>query len=540
MNNAINTSSREIPTYQMEDSGVKRTIIFLVCIVLYILSFVFLYRRGITEYIAYLFVFIVNFIFPFVWLKDFRQFMNFNFGDTRDLLSNGQSSISQMLMQFRSIAMYAVIALQMITLLFVLLKNENVRKMKSMNKDEYESRDEGSNLDTKNGQTEYRDKVILNIFVTIMATIWAFIGHTFSLPTLSETMKNAGGNISVFDEYIYISDAFRHSDDNTAFIQNIRWLLSKPFYIIQELEKKWSQFTEKIKFPVPIKILLFYVVSFVTLFFGFFFRATDNPNQSNYRIINLTGPFTPMFERNISHYRNWSLFLLTSILSIILAFGLNFIQKMTSISKTALQIFGSILVLSLFAVIFGNSMKILPDTMAVKTAIFALLAIVFALVGTPIVLVILQIFAEMSFLKLPMEWFGQVYSSISGTSTNFSYSTTLNNGPWLTILFALIFIFWFSFIFGFGLKHNWLSGNNTKPFLLFNAILISMGVSLYFGFSSCFPVGTILYSVLKNVIDFILLFAAPIILIILSVVQFFLAFKNNQKYKQYANLRKKE
>ena len=160
MNDTINTSTKETLIPTIDDSGVKRTIIFFICIVLYILSFVFLYQRGITEYIAYVFVFIVNFIFPFVWLKDYRQFMHFNFGNTRDVLWNSSSSISQIFMHIRSNAIYVVLGLQMITMLFILLKNENVRKMKSMNKNEYASREEKNNLDTKNHHTEYKDNVI--------------------------------------------------------------------------------------------------------------------------------------------------------------------------------------------------------------------------------------------------------------------------------------------------------------------------------------------------------------------------------------------
>ena len=353
-------------------------------------------------------------------------------------------------------------------------------------------------------------------------------------------MKFSGGNISIFDEYIHISDSFLNSTSNTTFIQNIRWLLHQPFYMIQSLDTKWSQFTEKIKIMPSLKIFSFYTISFIVLFFGIFFRTTENPNQTDYRIVNLKGPFTPMFERNISHYRNWSLFLLTSVVSIILAFVMNGIQKMTSISKTTIQILSAIMVLSLFAIVFGNSMKILPDIPSVKTAIFALLAIVFSLVGTPIILVILQIFAEMNLLKYPIEWVSNLYSQVSGKPVSFSYTNTLNSGSLLSNLFVLISLFCFAFIFGYGLHHNWLSSENTKPFLLFNAILICMGVSLYVGFSSCFPTGTILYTVLKNMFDFILLFGAPIILIILSIVQFIFAFKNYQKYKQYEKLKKKE
>jgi hypothetical protein len=540
MNDTINTPSKDTMVPQMDDNGVKKTIIFFICIVLYILSFVFLYQRGITEYIAYVFVFIVNFIFPFVWLKDYRQFMHFNFGNIRDVMSNGSSSISQIFMHIRSNAIYVVLGLQMITMLFVLLKNENVRKMKDMNKDEYASREEKNNLDTKNHQTEYKDNVILNIFVTITVTTWALIANTFSLPTLSETMKHSGGNISIFDEYIHISDAFLKSSSNTSFIQNLRWLLNQPFFMIESLDNRWAQFTDQFRMMPSIKILLFYAISFVTLFFGIFFRTIENPNQSDYRIVNLKSPFTPMFERNISHYRNWSLFLLTSVFSIILTFILNGIQKMTSISKTTMQVLGSVLIFSLFAIIFGNSMKILPDSAAVKTAIFALLAIVFSLIGTPITLVILQIFAEINLLKYPIEWISGLFARMSGKPVSFSYMNTLNSGPLLSGLFALFSLFWFSFIFGYGLHNNWLSSNNTKPFLLFNAILICMGVSLYVGFSSCFPTGTILYTVLKNVIDFILLFGAPIIIVILSIVQFVYAFKNYQKYKQYEKLKKKE
>ena len=50
----------------LDTSPTKRMVMYFVSILMYIISFTYLFKHQTSEYIAYVFVFIVNACFPFV------------------------------------------------------------------------------------------------------------------------------------------------------------------------------------------------------------------------------------------------------------------------------------------------------------------------------------------------------------------------------------------------------------------------------------------------------------------------------------------
>ena len=56
----------------------SKAVYYVLCIVVYIISFIYLFNYKSTEYIAYIITFILNCIFPFIWLEDLQKFLRFH------------------------------------------------------------------------------------------------------------------------------------------------------------------------------------------------------------------------------------------------------------------------------------------------------------------------------------------------------------------------------------------------------------------------------------------------------------------------------
>lgn len=521
-----------LPTFAANNwhiESTKQVILYIVSIILYIISFIHLNKKGSSEYVAYIFVFILNVLTPFIWLGSYRDIVFNNFGNFSHMYENGKGNLGNILMQYRSWGIYITFFLLFLSMLFVLMKNEDVRRMLKMNKDDENMREGKSNLDTLNKTTEQNDKSIFAILVTIIVTIWSLVGHTFSLPT----EKDYG--VSFFENMLYIQESYLQKD-NTGFIRNIRWLLTLPKLFIQTIETKWMSQMDRIRTTPLVKSFSFYCITFIAVFFGIFVRIPIRPHRykimDRFNIVNMESPFPQKFERNIHSFRDFSMFVLCSLISIVLAIIMYTFGKSTSMSKGILQFLTSAFVIIIFASMFGKKFDILPDSASVKSLIFFFLSIVFGLLGTPVILGILQIFTETGIFELPIKAFSEMLG------TPISYARTLNVGSLLNVLFMLIFLFLTFFIFGFGMKNNWVSNDNGKSMTMFNVILVCMALSLYVGLSTSYPISTLLYSMIKNTMEVVLIFIAPLALVILAIVQFIFAFKNHEKYKRFGEIKK--
>lgn len=459
------------------DEGFNQVFAFFVCLILYGIAFVQLFQRGSSEYIAYVFVFIVNAIFPFVWIHDFRNF-----------IKNSQfKEPVKTLLLYREFGVYIALVVQFVSMLLVLLKNENVRKFNLVN-------DKSHTLQTSDKSTETNDSIILSLMVSIVTIVWALIGHTFSdSPVLQEAAT---------------------SSVSTPLVDTLKWLQNQPYNMFRFIHTGWRRRIDKVNATPLFKACAIYLAAFVTFFLGVFIRPRTFKNQENHKsidyidIINMSPTFSSSFDQNLNSYR-----LLTAFFMSILSIGgfasvSNLVGSMVGLGSFPIKLCifaGSIFI---FGIIFGTCDKTMSSAMAIKRNIFFLLSIVFSILGTPVVLSFLQFLYEIGF----MTWL----HGGAGVFAMVSFIIGLS----LTV-----------FMYVFGLSSNWLENNNSKEFLLFNVILVCMLLSLFLSISLATK-DLFLYTFIKSIVENVLLYLAPCAIVVLSLIQLYYASVNFKKFNK--------
>ena len=80
-----------------ESREIMKVVYYIMSIILYIISFKYLFENKNTEYSAYIFLFILNSISPFLWIEDFRRILN---GLNINPLKNPSKNLLMMLKSF--------------------------------------------------------------------------------------------------------------------------------------------------------------------------------------------------------------------------------------------------------------------------------------------------------------------------------------------------------------------------------------------------------------------------------------------------------
>ena len=264
---------------------------FVVPIILYIISFFQLFNHSSAEYLSWILLFILNNTFPFVWMKEFVK-MGALVGKSE------KASGSMILYSYMSIIV--TYFFQFIILLFVILKNENVRRGKER-RGEYE-KEGNQNIKTNNFGVELRDKIISILFITSNVLIWVMVGDLFS--TYLDPTKT---DIGVLREDFPIGTRIK------AFTDLIPGILDS-------MDRNWHGLLSVLMpFPNLSKAFLMYCITFLIVIFSFFirfkYRRIDQDKQKDisgnrslvtddYDIVNIGNLFGDDFYNNIIHYRN--------------------------------------------------------------------------------------------------------------------------------------------------------------------------------------------------------------------------------------------
>ena len=228
---------------------------FIVPIVMYCVSFPYIINNSVSEYIAWILIFFLNTTFPFTYMGE--------------LLSLGRKTskfgLSGYFVMYSITAIIISYMLQFVVLLFVVLKNENIRKSKEK-KGDYEN--EGKqDLDTKDWSVEYRDKNISILFIFGSVLIWAMVINHFSsdlqLNLFNPDKKDADSKL--IPQVVQMEDKFPIGSRVRYFVQ----LISKLFTTMDE---SWHDVVDNIPIGPLAKSSLVYCVSFITIIFSFFIR----------------------------------------------------------------------------------------------------------------------------------------------------------------------------------------------------------------------------------------------------------------------------
>ena len=277
---------------------------FVVPIILYIISFFQLFNHSSAEYLSWILLFILNNTFPFVWMKEFVK-MGALVGKSE------KASGSMILYSYMSIIV--TYFFQFIMLLFVILKNENVRRGKER-RGEYE-KEGNQNIKTNNFGVELRDKIISILFITSNVLIWAMVGDLFST-YLDPTKKDIGK----------LREDFPIGTRIKAFTDLIPGILDS-------MDRNWHGLLSVLMpFPNLSKAFLMYCITFLIVIFSFFirfkYRRIDQDKQKDisgnrslvtdgYDIVNIGNLFGDDFYNNIIHYRNLAKVVLVLLITLI-------------------------------------------------------------------------------------------------------------------------------------------------------------------------------------------------------------------------------
>jgi len=504
-----------------ESREVMKVVYYIMSIILYIISFKYLFENKNTEYSAYIFLFILNSISPFLWIEDFRRILN---GLNINPLKNPNKNL---LMTLKSFSMGISSIFVFISFLLVITTNERIRKMKM------KMEGEGNNisdLDVKFiDYKEYKDKVILISFVSIIVIIWAMIGETFSS---SNTMFSSFDKDTFFKELPLAE---------SGFTKIIKWLLDQPYAIIQNIEQYIHNFSSKIKLEPMIKMVATYCVTFIVTFFGLFVRIPKRPEEiknkmDRFKVINMSNVFTPVFYRRFEQYKHLSLFTWGTIISLFIGWFFYYwrasILPLTSFWKNCTIGFYGMLVVGVFAGLFGGGAKL--GVQETKVLVMSVLAFMMAVLGTPVVTGLLSILNKVSYGLI-----ANIYNRENKTNVNKSWSTptfVLSILSFIAIFFGVMISSTTKIVTN-PLDRRTKQITNTdirwvdhpKSMRLFNVVLVCMLISLLLALSMNYKIFTHIYTLIKSLLEMTVVYIAPFGIIAIAIMNFVFSKKNHDK-----------
>ena len=521
--------------FQSSGKDIMRVAYYILSIILYIISFKFLYEDKSTEYITSIFLFILNCVFPFLWIEDFRRFYALT----------GSS-----LMKYKAWGLGISSIFIFIGMFLMLITNERVRKEKVK-----KSGEDGTvkDLHLKDDHTkEQKDKVIKGTFVAFVVMMWTMVGETFS---------SSNGMFASFNKDDFYDN---HKSAVSGFVKIIKWLLDQPYEICTNLDKFIHQYTKLIEMPPLLKCFAAYCIVFIVTFFGLFVRIPHHPEKikdkiDRFEIVNMTNVFTPMFNRNYQQYRDFSLFVWGAVLSGIFLWLASYIpsplmKKIASVSGIGAS----------FGILFALFGKL--DVNKTKQLVISLLALLFAIVGTPVVLTLLNFLLNFGIGKVIMgvvlTFFYMILKIFTLGNSNGSFESIKTILSGITGIDQTNYLFPTSIAVGLSLfltimvdsttettttdhiskvrttSKKWLYNN--KSLKMFIVVLICMTISLFLSLSVEYNVFYHLYRFLKNLMEFNVVYTVPLGSIIVSIVHFIFSLKNHDKFQKRIFVKKND
>ena len=491
-----------------ESREIMKVVYYIMSIILYIISFKYLFENKNTEYSAYIFLFILNSISPFLWIEDFRRILN---GLNINPLNNPSKNL---LMTLKSFSMGISSILVFISFLLVITTNERIRKMKM----KMEGDDNNiSDLDVKFiDYKEYKDKVILITFVSIIVIMWAMIGETFSS---SNTMFSSFNKDDFFTKLPLAE---------SGFIKIIKWLLDQPYAIIQNIEQYIHNFSSKIKLEPMVKMVATYCVTFIVTFFGLFVRIPKRPEEiknkmDRFKVINMSNVFTPVFYRRFEQYKHLSLFTWGTIISLFIGWFFYLwrasILPLTSFWKNCTIGFYCFLVVGVFAGLFGGGKKL--GVQETKVLVMSVLAFMMAVLGTPVVTGLLSILNKVSYGLI-----ANMYNNIATwlNSNNAKIGKSISTPTFVASILSFIAIFVGVMISS---TTKWI--DHPKSIRLFIVVLVCMLISLVLALSMNYKIFTHIYTLIKSLLEMTVVYIAPFGIIAIAIMNFVFSKMNHDK-----------
>ena len=476
-----------------KDRSKFNVLYFVLTMILQIISFSFLFNLRASEYIVYIFSFLVFCVSPFAWIADFTAL-----GDALY-----KKSAYYTLFQYKKLCLIIASCFVIAGIFLVILSNEKTRKQKVKMKEKVDNPDptnSNPDLDQKNVNLdnlsttpaqEARSKTILILYTTIITLMWGMVLETYSRSETFGKERSAA-----------------YSSEYKTLVGNI---LDQPHSWLSYLETEWQHVTNEVQISPLWKSFSLYCVTFIVTFFGFFMRMPygvvglpdDKVRLDKYKVINMGKMFDASFFRNIGDHRDTAIFFTCLVLSFILFVFFRCIQQLGEGVRTFVKYAFFPLVILLFGLFFGLRKTL--NVQGVQKLIMFLIAILLASLGTPVIFAIVQLILEIfgSTLNTLDFFYGKVAFGIIGFLT----------------LFLLAFIY--------GTK--WIEKDSFKNIQIMNAVLVCMAISLFVGLTPTYMIFTNIYNLCRFIIETLLVYIVPVLIVVLSIVLFVYSFKNRQK-----------
>ena len=267
----------------------------VVPILLYCISFSQIVEQTSTEYISWILITALNLTFPFSWFSELLK----------TLSSANKNPVESNATLFSIVSIGITYLAHFIMLMFVLLKNENIRKRKERNGEFDKGFDQ--NLKVKDAGVELIDRIIAILFITSSVIIWAIAGGLFYL-------------------FVPTDPIVGNNDKKFPIGSRVKSMIDLFYGFMTSIDSKWHSWMDILPISTVTKALLVYCVVFIVVLFTFFLRLKYRRSQVNmddkrkvhpygqpppslvldsHEIVNIPNIFGPEFDRNIYHYERF-------------------------------------------------------------------------------------------------------------------------------------------------------------------------------------------------------------------------------------------
>jgi len=546
--------------------------LFVTMVALYVVDFVYLFKSK-TEYLAWVFAFIMNVVFPISWAMDVMKYPTSAYK------------------YYLTGCLFIGIFFEFMALLFTLITNSIIQKrILEFETKRRSDKSEDSNSSRSNDTTY--DKIVNTIsgIIAEIITVNHWLGSYFnSNSNNSDNNKKSDSSYKVPDIILSTNEINKKLYTTTAVLiigtvsnyfvnqvndeiekglppkstlgNNVQWWLSLIPQKIEDGEMIWQNVINSIPIDPFTRFFLLFCGGF-SAFFLYFIRFFPNYKEITDPYLKNEGlkgyKFTTYFDiptfpdiYNQSagpvNFQVLVSFFFGLLMFIIFPF-LATIFNMRSVASFVLLENPSILTiilyvgwLLLFIITFvsGISNPVRPGVTNTGTnnLLMIIVGFLFALLGTPALFMVFEFL--MRFFGQPLSrylkrgWYNSTDENIVTSFVNnapFTSGRTFSD-PYNWIIMFIAFTFfglWFG-IMGYGIKDNWLNnGGNGKMIKFIMISLISMIIGWILAFSTYFNVISMLINIAIVPIKTVLFVLAPVTIVALSITQFALAEKANK------------
>jgi hypothetical protein len=303
---------------------------FVIPIVMYCLSFPYiLNNKSSSEYISWVLIFFLNVVFPFTYMKELFQLGS---------KYNKKGKTSGKIVIFSIGCIFITYLLQFIVLVFVLIKNENVRKGKEK-RGEYKNEEEQS-LNTKSRSVERRDRIVSILFITGTVLTWAMVGNIFGYDLRLNMFIPTEGEVDSIKEEGKLEGKLwtpqERMENMFPIGSKVHWLIHLIPNLLRVFDGSLHSAIDWIPLKPLHKALFVYIVSFLVILFSVFIRVKyerrkqkiqngDGTSEFQMRIVtrkedeivNVSHLFGKTFYSQIKHIRRLAIVSLVFLIILI-------------------------------------------------------------------------------------------------------------------------------------------------------------------------------------------------------------------------------